>query len=261
MFSYNHAQRAVAGCKYSCRKAAAPATKKVSSALDSILKASKALALPSVPIPAMGRWRIRTCEDLFWALSVVLVAWLLQQAIEASNQGQAHKAKFLATQPCQVQLSSPGPQERPQQHLQESGNDGSFQGQEAAAGAEPAAAASISSVAFIYVEAGCSSERSSDSAADAGQAQVAEQGDAADAQCHGSRQQAAAAKGKLQVCTADSNTHQQQEACAGLSSLPVAAAAAEVVQQQAAVLKLNWPQRTFTKLLGRCGGLGKVAVM
>jgi hypothetical protein len=98
MYSYNHAQRAVAGGKYGCRKAAAPIFKKASSALDLIPKASKALALPSVPIPAFGGWRIRTCEDLFWALSFVLVAWLLQQGIEASDRTRAFEVRRAITQ-------------------------------------------------------------------------------------------------------------------------------------------------------------------
>ncbi|WIA11752.1 hypothetical protein OEZ85_011847 [Tetradesmus obliquus] len=219
---------------------------------------------------ALAGRRIRTCEDLFWALSIVLVAWLLQQAIEASNSNQAVKTALLAPKSCQVQHSSPTPQECPQQPLQESGEDGSSssssssQGQQEAASAKPAAASTFT-VAFIYVDAGCSSERSSDSAADNSfpveQAQLAEQDDtAADDHCCTSRQQqqhpaaaaAAAAKGKLQVPAADSDTLQQQEACAVQpGSLPVAAAAAAaaaaavvVVQQQAAVVKLSWLQRT-----------------
>jgi hypothetical protein len=93
MNSYNHAQRAVAGGRYACHKAAAVPFKKASSASDFVTKARKALALPSVPILAIGRFRIRTCEDLFTVLSAVLVAWLLQQGIEASNQALALKVR------------------------------------------------------------------------------------------------------------------------------------------------------------------------
>jgi hypothetical protein len=107
MYSYNHAQRAVAGGKYGCRKAAAPVFKKALSALDFISKAIKALALPSMPIAAIGGWRIRTCEDLFWALSFVLVAWLLQQGMDASDSTQAlqvrqHTSKLVLTHVQQV---------------------------------------------------------------------------------------------------------------------------------------------------------------
>jgi hypothetical protein len=124
-------------------------------------------------------------------------------------------------------------------------------------------------VALIYVEAGCSSRRSSDSTADAAlsveQSQPTEQDDtAADALCRDTKQQqkpATSAKGKLAVCAAVSDTLQQQEPCAGQLTVaiqPVAAAAAAAAvggQQRAAVHKPSWLQRTFNKLLGRCGRL------
>jgi hypothetical protein len=93
MFSYNDAQRAKAGDKHGYRKDASPSQKKAPIALEFITKESKALALPCVPIPAIGTFRIRTCEDLFWALSTVLVAWLVQQGIEASSMDQALKVR------------------------------------------------------------------------------------------------------------------------------------------------------------------------
>jgi hypothetical protein len=97
MNSYKHAQRAVAGGKQACRKAAPLSSKTASSTKKIILQARKALALPSVPILALGKFRIRTCEDLFTVLSAVLVAWLLQQGIEASNKNLALKVRHDST--------------------------------------------------------------------------------------------------------------------------------------------------------------------
>jgi hypothetical protein len=96
MLSYNHAQRAVAGGKQACRKAALFPSKTALINKDIVFKARKALALPSVPILALGNFRIKTCEDLFTVLCAVLVAWLLQQGIEASDRTLALKVRLTA---------------------------------------------------------------------------------------------------------------------------------------------------------------------
>jgi hypothetical protein len=94
MFSYNHAQRAVAGGKYGCRKAAcaAPVFKKASTILDSIISASRALTAPPEAIPGIGCFKLRTHQDMFWALSFVLVAWLLQ-GLTATHESQDFKVR------------------------------------------------------------------------------------------------------------------------------------------------------------------------
>jgi hypothetical protein len=68
---------------------------------------------------------------------------------------------------------------------------------------------------------------------------------------------AAAAKGKLQQCSADSDTIMQQEA-----NVPEVAAAAVMDGQQAAgVSKPSWLQRALTKLLLGCGGASQGEVV
>jgi hypothetical protein len=89
MYSYNHAQRAVAGGKYGCSKAAAPVFKKASIALDLITSASRALTVPSNGVPGIWCFKLRTHQDL----SFVLVAWLLQQGMKATQEAQDLKVR------------------------------------------------------------------------------------------------------------------------------------------------------------------------
>jgi hypothetical protein len=184
-------------------------------------------------------------------------------------------------------LCSPTHQECPQQLLQQCGEDGSSQaqcqGHEEAAGTKPAAAGSPT-LAFVYVKAGCSSRCSSDSAANMAmpveQEPSTEQDDtaAADAHCNtaGSSQQqlqpaaeqAAAGKGKLQLCAGDSDILQQEEeqvnelasppAAVVVGGVAAAAAAAAAAGQPAGVHRPSWLQRTFAKLLS-CGSFSKMA--
>jgi hypothetical protein len=83
----------VAGGKYGCRKAAAPVFKKASVALDFITSASRALTVPSNGVPGIGCFKLRTHQDLFWALSFVLVACLLQQGVKATQEAQDLKVR------------------------------------------------------------------------------------------------------------------------------------------------------------------------